>query len=95
MPVLYTALYMAAVRTQIYLTHEQRLALDRMTEREGRPLAALIREAVDEFLDRDAPDVEAGLDRTFGALPKFTAPSRDEWSRREDRIRDERPAARQ
>jgi hypothetical protein len=78
---LYTALYMAATRTQIYLTEEQRARLDALGRREGKPLAALVRDAVDEYLDHSAPDPGAALDATFGALPRLEVPSRDEWDR--------------
>jgi hypothetical protein len=78
---LYTVLYMAALRTQIYLTEEQRSRLDALGRRDGKPLAALVREAVDEYLDHGAPDADAALDATFGALPQLEVPSRDEWDR--------------
>ncbi len=78
---LYTALYMAATRTQIYLTEEQRARLDALGRRDGKPLAALVRDAVDEYLDHSAPDADAALEATFGALPDLVVPSRDEWDR--------------
>ena len=80
---MYTALYMAATRTQIYLTLEQRARLDELIARDGRALAELIRDAVDLYLDSTAPDPAAALDRTFAAAPAFTVPAREEWSRRE------------
>lgn len=78
---LYTALYMASTRTQIYLTEEQRRRLDELSEREGKSLAQLIREAVDAYLGRRRPDLEEVMDATFGALPDLEVPSRDEWDR--------------
>ena len=69
--------YMAAVRTVIYLTKEQRARLDALGRREDKALAALVREAVDQYLDHDAPDADAALAATFGALPDFEVPSRD------------------
>jgi hypothetical protein len=86
---MYTALYMASssTRTQIYLTREQRERLDAIIEREGRPLAALIREAVDEYLDRFAPDPGEALEATFGIAPAFAVPPRSEWAERERRLR--------
>ena len=76
---LYTMLYMST-RTQIYLTAEQRRALDERAAREGRTLAELIREAVDAFLSTGVNREEA-LDSTFGVFPDFEAPNRDEWDR--------------
>lgn len=78
---LYTALYMASTRTQIYLTDEQRQRLDARGRRTGAPLAHMIREAVDAYLVEDRPDAQAALDQTFGSLPNLELPSRDEWDR--------------
>jgi Ribbon-helix-helix protein, copG family len=73
---------MAALRTQIYLTSDQRRRLDAIARAEGRPLAGVIRDAVDEYLDQIAPDPEEALARTFGAAPGFALPSRAEWDER-------------
>lgn len=54
---------------------------------DGRPLVDLIREAVDEYLDRAAPDSEPALASTYGAAPDFAVPPRDEWGEREARTR--------
>jgi hypothetical protein len=78
--VMYTALYMASTRTQVYLSEEQRRRLDERGRHEGRSLASLIREAVDEYLI-ERPDAAAALDDTFGSLPDLAVPSRDEWDR--------------
>jgi hypothetical protein len=78
---IYTALYMAAQRTQIYLTAAQRESLDALGHREGKALAELVREAVDAYLAHVGPECEKTLDATFGALPKLEVPSRDEWDR--------------
>jgi hypothetical protein len=78
---LYTALYMAARRTQIYLTADQRKRLDERRRREQRTLAELVREAVDAYLADRSVDPAAALNSTFGALPKLEVPSRDEWER--------------
>ncbi len=78
---LYTVLYMAARRTQIYLTAEQRKQLDERRRRERRTLAELVREAVDAYLADRSVDPATALDSTFGALPKLEVPSRDEWER--------------
>lgn len=78
---LYNALYMAARRTQVYLTQEQRRRLDERRRRERRPLAELIREALDGYLTDRAPDPTDALDSTFGTLPRLKVHSRDEWDR--------------
>jgi hypothetical protein len=78
---LYTALYMAARRTQIYLTADQRKRLDERRRRERRTLAELVREAVDAYLADRYVDPATALDSTFGALPKLEVPSRDKWER--------------
>lgn len=72
---------MAATRTQIYLTAEQRQRLDQVLEREDKSLAAVIREAVDHYLDRTVADPEAAAAATFGVAPGFEVPSRSEWDR--------------
>jgi hypothetical protein len=81
---LYTALYMASTRTQIYLTEDQRGRLDARGKRSGQPLARMIREAVDAYLADDRPEVAALLDETFGTLPKLEIPGREEWERDAD-----------
>lgn len=77
---------MAALRTQIYLTAEQRKQLDEIAREEGKSLAELIRLAVDGFLEnrtRKQEEIERILDETFGALPNFSIPSRKElWGKR-------------
>ncbi len=78
---LYTLLYMASTRTQIYLTREQRAKLDALAKREDKTLAQLIREAVDRFLEVEPPDRDEVLKRTFGIAPDFHVPSRSEWDR--------------
>ena len=78
-PVLYTA-SMAATRTQIYLTADQRRRLDERGRREGRAMASLVREAIDRYLET-APEAEDILDATFGSLPDLEVPSRGEWDR--------------
>jgi ribosome maturation protein Sdo1 len=72
---------MAARRTQIYLTAEQRKRLDERRRRERRTLAEVVREAIDEYLATRSTDPAAALDSTFGALPHIEVPSRDEWDR--------------
>ena len=75
-------LYMPATRTQIYLTLEQRQRLDRVVRRRGVPLAQVVREAVDRYLDASEPDLEEALAGSFGAMPDLDVPSRDEWDAR-------------
>jgi len=75
-----------STRTQIYLTSEQRTRLDELARRRGGSLAELIREAVDAYLAAAGPGAVEALERTFGASPDFTAPPREEWSKREERI---------
>jgi len=75
-------LYMAALRTQIYLTSEQRRELDSISERDGSSLAELIREAVDEYLGVRPAHVDTVLEDSFGAIPAASAPPRSEWDKR-------------
>ena len=72
---------MAQIRTQIYLSEDQRRRLDARLRREGKSMAAAIREALEAYLTDDRPDATAALHATFGALPKLATPPRDEWKR--------------
>jgi len=72
---------MAATRTQIYLTREQRERLDEVTQRQGKSLAEVVRQAVDEYLDRSALDLQSALEASFGSMPDLEVPSREEWDR--------------
>ncbi len=72
---------MSATRTQVYFTERQRRELDELARREGKSLAELVREAVDAYVARRRPDLDAVLDASFGALPQATAPPRSEWDR--------------
>ena len=72
---------MRSVRTQIYLTGEQRRKLDARGKREGKTLAELIREAVDRYTAEEPPEAGGALKRTFGALPDLEVPSREDWDR--------------
>lgn len=83
---LYTALYMPATRTQIYLTAEQRRRLDARRRRERKSLAQLVREAIDAYLGEPSADVQRVLDETFGSLPNLEVPPRTEWRKRERRL---------
>ena len=46
----YTALLMPKLRTNIYLTDKQKALLERLSERTGAPVAELIRRAIDNYL---------------------------------------------
>lgn len=72
---------MSATRTQVYFSEEQRRLLDARARREGKTLAALVREAVDAYVADEPVDLAEALDATFGALPDLVVPSRDEWDR--------------
>lgn len=74
-------MYMASLRTQVYLTERQRRALDALRRRDGRPLAEHVRAALDRYLEEVAADPGPALDATFGALPGLAPPPRDEWDR--------------
>ena len=67
-----------SLRTQIYLTEEQRARLDEFAGQRNLTMAEVIRRAIDAYLSADDD-----LDATFGAAPGFgaTVPSRDEWDR--------------
>lgn len=84
---LYVVLYMGATRTQIYLTEQQRKALDARRRRERKTLAAVVRDAIDAYLAEPEPvDYQAVLDRAFGALPDLKVPPRSEWRKRARRL---------
>ena len=78
---LYTALYMSSTRTQIYLSADQRRRLDELARMRGKSLAALVREAVDSYLEGSGPDAEIALAATFGRLKQLEVAPRSEWSR--------------
>ena len=75
------------VRTQIYLTEEEKAGLGVLAKTTGKKQAELIREAVDHFIDsasgqrRDAVlDQAAGMWRDREELPDFDA-ARSSWDR--------------
>jgi predicted transcriptional regulator len=75
------------VRTQVYLTEDERDGLDAVARSTGKRQSELIRDAVDHFLDlaqgqqRAAVLKEAaGLWRNRRDLPEFTA-ARRSWDR--------------
>lgn len=69
---------MSAIRTQVYLTDEQRRLIDEITRAQGVTLAEVVRRALDVYLCAER-DPTPALDATFGADPDAHAPSRDEW----------------
>ena len=80
---------MAATRTQVYLTEEQRRQIEELRTHDGRTLAEVIRAALDEYLSthgRRAAEEELAerqrvLDETFGCMPDFPYPDRSDWDR--------------
>ena len=78
---LYTVLYMASERTQIYLTAELRSRLRTAMARDGKSMAQVVREALETYLEPESPDPKEALASTFGSMPELSVPSRDEWDR--------------
>ncbi len=75
------------VRTQIYLTEQERLGLERVALSTGKKQSELIREAVDRFLEQVSSEWRnnvlkeaAGLWRNREDLPDFKA-ERLSWDR--------------
>lgn len=48
--------------------------------RDDKSLAEVVREAVDAYLVEEV-DEAAALQATYGSIPDFEVPSRDEWDR--------------
>jgi len=65
----------------VYFTEEQRRRLDAKARREGKTLAAVVREAVDAYVAETPVDLDAVLDETFGSMPDLEVPDRDDWDR--------------
>lgn len=72
---------MSATRTQVYFSPQQREQLDALARRDGKTLAAVVREAVDAYVGRASPDPQATLDESFGSMPDFEAAARGDWDR--------------
>jgi hypothetical protein len=75
------------VRTQIYLTEEERAGLGALVEATGKKQAQLIREAIDRLLDTVSErrrasvlNSAAGMWRNRSDLPSFKA-TRQSWDR--------------
>lgn len=71
---------MAATRTQVYLTEDQRRRIDEIAAAEGVTMAEVVRRALDVYLTTDR-DPAPALAATFGADPEARSASRDEWNR--------------
>ncbi len=72
---------MSSIRTQVYLTRDQRRKLDARARREAKTLASVIRDAVDAYTLEEPQDVDRALAATFGASPDLKVPARSEWDR--------------
>ena len=73
---------MSSIRTQIYLTEEQRRLLDARAAREHKTMAQVVREAVDAYVTQgDAARVNAASSSTYGSLADLEPVSRVEWDR--------------
>jgi hypothetical protein len=80
---------MAATRTQVYFTEEQRRQIEELRAHDGRSLAEVVRAALDEYLavhgrqaaDRDLAERQRVLEQTFGSIPDFPYPDRSDWDR--------------
>ena len=70
---------MAATRTQVYLTEEQRQRIDELAAIEGVTLAEIVRRALDAYFSSYIPGASTSFSRTFGALTDIEVPSRDKW----------------
>jgi hypothetical protein len=75
------------VRTQIYLTEEEKLALGTISQQAGKKQSELIREAVDELIAKysenrrqEILEKAAGIWKNRDDLPDF-AGLRKEWDR--------------
>jgi len=75
------------IRTQIYLTEEERTALSDLSSATGKPQSELIREAVDHFVAQSSPARRkailasaAGMWKDRQDLPDFNA-LRKQWDR--------------
>jgi len=72
---------MSCLRTQVYLTRDQRRKLDARARREDKTLAAVIRDAVEAYTAEEPSDISQALTATFGSLPDLEVPARSEWDR--------------
>ena len=75
------------VRTQLYLTEEERNRLLKLAQRTGKKQSELVREAVDAYLDKQTSNERAktlrdlaGIWKDRDDLPEFTE-LRSQWDR--------------
>ncbi|MCW2962168.1 MAG: hypothetical protein JWM90_2555 [Thermoleophilia bacterium] len=79
---MYNVMYMGALRTQIYLSEDQRAKIDELTARTGQSLAEVVRAALDAYLPAETmAEYRAFLDEVAGKYPDFAVPPRSEWDR--------------
>jgi predicted DNA-binding protein len=71
---------MPMTRTQVYLPESLRARIDDRARAEGKTMAEVIRDAVEQYVPA-VDDVDVALDATFGAVRRVSVPSRDEWHR--------------
>ncbi|MEW5866371.1 MAG: CopG family transcriptional regulator [Bacillota bacterium] len=70
-------------RTQIYLTAEQKTALEELSKMRSVPMADVVREAISEYLARNAVERRLKvLDDTFGTVPEWRDVDSVEFVRR-------------
>ncbi|MDI3280164.1 MAG: ribbon-helix-helix protein, CopG family [Bacillota bacterium] len=83
-------------RTQIYLTSEQKAALEALSRMRSVPMADVVREAVSEYLARAGAEYRLKvLEETFASVPEWRAVDgveyvralRSGWAKREKEIR--------
>ncbi len=72
---------MAATRTQVYLTEQQRQRIDELAGIEVVTMTEIVRRALDAYLSSYVPDASASFSRALGAATDIEVPSRDEWQR--------------
>jgi predicted DNA-binding protein len=72
---------MSMTRTQIYLPAELRKRVDERADAEGKPMAEVVREALEHHLAQPPDTVLDVLDDTFGSVLDAWAPPRDERDR--------------
>ena len=76
----------SATRTQIYLEPRQRRRLDEIADARNLSLAAVVREAVNLYIEQAPVDPASALDSTFGAAPDAVVPDRGDWTARAERL---------